>query len=121
MVRETGGYPNCLIAKFKGLRLCGADGSRASVANTSQTKASLLKADARRHQAAFTPTVTSLTIQQLPQQLELQNSNNSQITKAFTGTVGLNGKVLKDSFSWNAYYTHGEGSTRNDCVCPASG
>jgi hypothetical protein len=40
-------------AFYKGLRLCGADGSRASVANTPQTKESLLKADSRRHKAAF--------------------------------------------------------------------
>lgn len=40
-------------AFYKGLRLCGADGSRASVANTPQTKASLLKAASRRHKAAF--------------------------------------------------------------------
>jgi hypothetical protein len=40
-------------AFHKGLRLCGADGSRASVANTPQTKESLLKADSRRHKAAF--------------------------------------------------------------------
>src|SRR5258708_232186 len=32
-------------AFYQGLRLCGADGSRAAVANTPQTKASLLKAD----------------------------------------------------------------------------
>lgn len=40
-------------AFYKGLRLCGADGSHASVANTPQTKASLFKAESRRHKAAF--------------------------------------------------------------------
>jgi Transposase DDE domain len=40
-------------AFYKGLRLCGADGSRASVANTPQAKESLLKAASRRHKAAF--------------------------------------------------------------------
>ncbi len=40
-------------AFYKGLRLCGADGSRASVANTPQTKESMLKAASRRHKAAF--------------------------------------------------------------------
>lgn len=40
-------------AFYKGLRLCGLDGSRASVANTPQTKESMLKAVSRRHKAAF--------------------------------------------------------------------
>lgn len=40
-------------AFYRGLRLCGLDGSRASVANTPQTKESLLKAESRRHKAAF--------------------------------------------------------------------
>jgi hypothetical protein len=40
-------------AFYRGLRLCGADGSRASVANTPQTKESMLKAASRRHKAAF--------------------------------------------------------------------
>lgn len=40
-------------AFYKGLRLCGADGSHASVANTPQTKESLFKAQSRRHKAAF--------------------------------------------------------------------
>jgi hypothetical protein len=40
-------------AFYHGLRLCGLDGSRASVANTPQTKQSLFKALSRRHKAAF--------------------------------------------------------------------
>jgi hypothetical protein len=40
-------------AFYKGLRLCGLDGSRASVANTPQTKASMAKAASRRLKAAF--------------------------------------------------------------------
>jgi hypothetical protein len=51
-------------AFFKGLRLCGLDGSRASVANTPQTKALLLKAASRRHKAAFAK-VSVVTIVEL--------------------------------------------------------
>jgi hypothetical protein len=40
-------------AFYKGLRLCGLDGSRASVANTPRTKKSMLKAASRRLKAAF--------------------------------------------------------------------
>ncbi len=40
-------------AFYRGLRLCGLDGSRGSVANTPQTKESMLKAASRRHKAAF--------------------------------------------------------------------
>jgi hypothetical protein len=40
-------------AFYQGLRLCGLDGSRFSVANTPQVKESLSKAKSRRHQAAF--------------------------------------------------------------------
>ncbi|HUR44830.1 MAG TPA: IS4 family transposase [Candidatus Saccharimonadales bacterium] len=40
-------------AFYQGLRLCGLDGSRFSVANTPQIKASLTKAKTRRHKAAF--------------------------------------------------------------------
>jgi hypothetical protein len=40
-------------AFYKGLRLCGLDGTRGSVANTPQTKESMLKAASRRHKAAF--------------------------------------------------------------------
>lgn len=40
-------------AFYRGLRLCGLDGSRASVANTPQIKARLFKAASRRHKAAF--------------------------------------------------------------------
>ncbi len=40
-------------AFYHGLRLCGLDGSRFSVANTPQVKASLRKAKTRRHKAAF--------------------------------------------------------------------
>ena len=40
-------------AFYHGLRLCGLDGSRFSVANTPQIKASLRKAKTRRHKAAF--------------------------------------------------------------------
>src|SRR5512133_49484 len=40
-------------AFYHGLRLCGLDGSRGSVANTPQTKESMLKAASRRHKAAF--------------------------------------------------------------------
>jgi len=40
-------------AFYQGLRLCGLDGSRFSVANTPQIKESLSKAKARRHKAAF--------------------------------------------------------------------
>lgn len=51
-------------AFYKGLRLCGADGSRASVANTPQTKESLLKAESRRHKAAFAK-VSVMTVVEL--------------------------------------------------------
>ena len=51
-------------AFYKGLRLCGADGSRASVANTPQVKASLLKAASRRHKAAFAQ-VSVMTVVEL--------------------------------------------------------
>lgn len=54
-------HPN---AFFKGLRLCGLDGSRASVANTPQTKELLLKAASRRHKAAFAK-VSIVTIVEL--------------------------------------------------------
>ncbi len=40
-------------AFYQGLRLCGLDGSRFSVANTPQVKESLSKAKTRRHKAAF--------------------------------------------------------------------
>ena len=40
-------------AFYQGLRLCGLDGSRFSVANTPQVKESLRKAKTRRHKAAF--------------------------------------------------------------------
>ena len=40
-------------AFYHGLRLCGLDGSRFSVANTPQIKERLSKADTRRHKAAF--------------------------------------------------------------------
>lgn len=40
-------------AFYQGLRLCGLDGSRFSVANTPQVKDSLSKAKTRRHKAAF--------------------------------------------------------------------
>jgi len=40
-------------AFYHGLRLCGLDGSRFSVANTPQVKESLSKAKTRRHKAAF--------------------------------------------------------------------
>lgn len=40
-------------AFYQGLRLCGLDGSRFSVANTPQIKESLSKAKTRRHKAAF--------------------------------------------------------------------
>ena len=40
-------------AFYEGLRLCGLDGSRFSVANTPQVKESLHKAKTRRHKAAF--------------------------------------------------------------------
>ena len=40
-------------AFYQGLRLCGLDGSRFSVANTPQVKESLRKANTRRHKAAF--------------------------------------------------------------------
>ena len=40
-------------AFYQGLRLCGADGSRFSVANTPQVKAARRKAASRRHKAAF--------------------------------------------------------------------
>jgi hypothetical protein len=40
-------------AFYHGLRLCGLDGTRFSVANTPQIKASLRKAKTRRHKAAF--------------------------------------------------------------------
>ena len=51
-------------AFYKGLRLCGLDGSSASVANTPQTKARLLKAASRRHKAAFAK-VSVVTIVEL--------------------------------------------------------
>jgi len=40
-------------AFYQGLRLCGLDGSRFSVANTPQIEAGLTKAKTRRHKAAF--------------------------------------------------------------------
>jgi hypothetical protein len=51
-------------AFFKCLRLCGLDGSRASVDNTPQTKELLLEAASRRHKAAFAK-VSIVTIVEL--------------------------------------------------------
>jgi hypothetical protein len=51
-------------AFYKGLRLCGLDGTRGSVANTPQTKESLLKAASRRHKAAFAK-VSAVTVVEL--------------------------------------------------------
>ncbi len=51
-------------AFYRGLRLLGLDGSRASVANTPQTKAALLKASSRRHKAAFAK-VSMVTVVEL--------------------------------------------------------
>lgn len=65
-------------------------------------------------QAALTAAkASSFTMSSVLQNLALQGAV-VQKTQAFTGTIGLQGKILNDAFSWNAYYEHGEGQTRSD-------
>jgi hypothetical protein len=90
-------------AFYKGLRLCGLDGSRASVANTPQTKAALLKAASRRHKAAFAKvsvvTVVELGLRNpIAAALGPKNESEAALTQRLWGRLPERSLLLLDRY-----------------------